>query len=76
MSGRRIKPRKIEVSGRSTSIRLEPEFYYWLRQTACEQGRSAQALMEEVERTKSPDASLSSALRVYVTRHLHDHPLP
>ena len=74
MSGR-IKPRPIEIHDRKTSIRLESQFWFWLRQIAVEQGCTAKALIEAVEKGRTPNRSLSSALRVYVTRYLHDHPL-
>jgi predicted DNA-binding ribbon-helix-helix protein len=78
MSGR-IQPRAIYIcdrrTPRRTSIRLEDQFWFWLRQIAAEQGTAAKALIEAVEKARTPDRSLSSALRVYVTRYLHDHPL-
>ena len=72
MSGRH---RVITVLDRRTAIRLEDQFWFWLRQVAVEQGCTAKSLIEAVEKAKAPDRSLSSALRVYVTRYLHDHPL-
>jgi predicted DNA-binding ribbon-helix-helix protein len=71
----RIKRRTIEIHDRKTSIRIEDQFWFWLRQVAVEQGCTAKSLIEAVEKAKAPDRSLSSALRVYVTRYLHDHPL-
>jgi predicted DNA-binding ribbon-helix-helix protein len=73
---RRIKPRKIQICDRKTSVRLEPEFWFYLRQVAVEQGCTAKALIEAVEKARKPERSLSSALRVYVTTHLRDNPLP
>ena len=71
-----IKPRRIWVNGHQSSLRLEPEFWFYLRQVAAEQGRSAKSLIEGVVSAKDPRRPLSSALRVYVTQYLHDHPLP
>ena len=70
-----IKPRRIWVNGHQSSLRLEPEFWFYLRQVAAEQGRSAKSLIEGVVSAKDPRRPLSSALRVYVTEYLHDHPL-
>ena len=74
MSGR-IKPRAIDIHDRRTSVRIEDQFWFWLRQVAVEQGCTAKSLIEAVEKAKTPDRSLSSELRLYVTRYLHDHPL-
>jgi predicted DNA-binding ribbon-helix-helix protein len=72
----RIKPRPVFVNKRRTSVRIEPEFWFYLRQIATEKGRPVGAVMAAVEKAKHPSSSLSSALRVFVTRYLHDHPLP
>ena len=72
----RIKPRAIDIRDRRTSVRLEDQFWFWLRQIACEQGATAKALIEAVEKARIPPQSLSSALRVFVTGYLHDNPLP
>jgi predicted DNA-binding ribbon-helix-helix protein len=73
---RQVKMRKIQIRDRQTSVRLEPEFWFWLRQVAAEQGCTAKALIEWVEKSRSSGQSLSSALRLYVTGFLHDNPLP
>jgi predicted DNA-binding ribbon-helix-helix protein len=70
-----IKPRKITINGRSTSLRLEPEFYFWLRQIACEIGTPATKLVAHIDEARDSGRSLSSALRVYITGYLRDHPL-
>jgi predicted DNA-binding ribbon-helix-helix protein len=76
MTRKWIKPRKIEIHDRQTSVRLEPQFWFYLRQIASEQGSTAKALIEAVEKARNPNRSLSSALRVYLTGYLYDHPLP
>jgi predicted DNA-binding ribbon-helix-helix protein len=76
MTRKWIKPRKIELRDRQTSVRLEPQFYFWLRQVATEQGSTAKAVIEAVDKARHQNQSLSSALRVYITGYLHDHPLP
>jgi predicted DNA-binding ribbon-helix-helix protein len=72
----RIKPRPVFVNKRRTSVRIEAELWFYLRQIAAEKGRTVGAVMAAVEKAKRRSSSLSSALRVYVTRYLHDHPLP
>ena len=46
---RRIKSRKIQIHDRKTCVRLEPEFWFYLRQVAAEQACTAKALIEAVE---------------------------
>ncbi len=62
--------------GRSISLRLEPEFWYWFRQIAAELGTSAPKLIEAIDKARNPDRSLSSTIRVFVACYLHDHPSP
>jgi predicted DNA-binding ribbon-helix-helix protein len=71
-----IKPRKITIDGRTTSLRLEDSFYFWLRQIACEVGTPTTKLIAHIDKDRDPGRSLSSAVRVFVTRYLYDHPLP
>jgi predicted DNA-binding ribbon-helix-helix protein len=73
---RQVKPRKIKIHDRNTCVRLEPEFWFYLRQVAAEHGCTAKALIEWVEKSRSSGQSLSSALRLYVTEFLHLNPLP
>jgi len=75
MARKWIRPRKITINGRITSLRLEDAFYFWLRQIACEIGTPATKLIADIDRNRGPDRSLSSALRVFVTGYLHDNPL-
>jgi predicted DNA-binding ribbon-helix-helix protein len=72
----RIKRQKIIINGRNTSLRLEPEFHWWLRQVACELRTTITGLIAEIDKARNPDCSLSSTLRVFVTAHLHDLPKP
>ena len=76
MPRKRIKPRRIVINGRSISLRLEPEFWYWFRQIAAELGTSAPKLIEAIDKARNPDRSLSSTIRVFVACYLHDHPSP
>jgi predicted DNA-binding ribbon-helix-helix protein len=70
----RFRPHLVWCGARPTSVRIEPEFWFWFRQIAAEQGYPVKALIEAIEKAKHPHTSLSSTLRVYVTQYLHDHP--
>ena len=60
----RVPSRRIGINGHQTGIRLEPEFWYWLRLIAAECGTTATNLIEGIVVAKNPNRSLSSALRV------------
>jgi predicted DNA-binding ribbon-helix-helix protein len=58
----RIPPRKIIVCGRPTSIRLEPDFWQWLKEIAFLRQCTVRALIDAVA-ASSPQEPLSSLLR-------------
>jgi len=62
-------PRTIHVHGRLTSVRLEPEFWRWLREISIEIGCSTKALIEGIAIAKNPHYPLTSALRLYITAY-------
>jgi predicted DNA-binding ribbon-helix-helix protein len=61
-----VKSRRIVINGHPTSLRLEPEFWYWLREIGAECGISATKLIAAINTARNPDRSLSSAIRVAV----------
>lgn len=65
-SVQRIVPHGMLINGHPTSIRLEPEYWYWLRQIAAEQGTSARKFIQSIAVAKNPHRGLASALRVTV----------
>ena len=68
----KVKPRKIIINGHPTSLRLEPEFWYWLRQIAAECGTTATKLIEGIVIAKNPHRPLSSGrLRVSIAGYFH-----
>jgi predicted DNA-binding ribbon-helix-helix protein len=73
---RQNQPHWIDIGDRLTSVRIEPEFLFWARQLAAEQGLTFKAFIVAIAKAKDPQVSLSSAIRVYVARYLHDHLLP
>lgn len=60
--------RNVSVGGRRTSMRLEPEFWHHLARIASQNGKSIHDLVSDIAATKSPDSSLSSAVRVFVLK--------
>ena len=68
----RVPSRRIGINGHQTGIRLEPEFWYWLRLIAAECGTTATNLIEGIVVAKNPNRSLSSALRVFVAGYFYD----
>jgi predicted DNA-binding ribbon-helix-helix protein len=67
----RFKPRKIFVGGHPTSVRLEPEYWGWIREIAAECGTSKKAFIEAVAVAKSPSSSLTAALRLYIADYFY-----
>jgi predicted DNA-binding ribbon-helix-helix protein len=60
------------INGHPTSLRLESEYWYWLRQIAAELQTSVPKLIEGLTIAKNRTRSLSSALRVFVAGYFHD----
>ena len=67
-----VKSRRIVINGHPTSLQLEPEFWYWLREIGAECGISATKLIAAINTARNPDRSLSSALRVAVAGYYHN----
>ena len=59
------------VAGHPTSLRLEPEWLQWIREIAAECGMSMKAFMTAVAIAKSPSASLTAALRLYIADYFY-----
>jgi predicted DNA-binding ribbon-helix-helix protein len=64
-----IGKRSVLIAGHATSVSLETEFWEALREIAVGRGISLNALISEVDSTRS-GRNLSSALRVHVLRTL------
>lgn len=68
-----MRKRSVSISGHRTSISLEEEFWDLLNGIAREQNRPLARLIADVDRNRikaTEPANLSSALRVYVLRHV------
>lgn len=59
-----MKKRSVLIAGHPTSVSLEEEFWEALKGVAQVRGLSVNALIEEIDRTRT--GNLSSAIRVYV----------
>jgi predicted DNA-binding ribbon-helix-helix protein len=68
----RVAPRRIIINGRPTSIRLEPNFWQWLREIAFECGLSTKALIEGIYAAKDPRWPLTSALRLRIAEYFRN----
>ena len=64
-----IRKRSVMIAGHATSVSLEDEFWEVLRAIAVRRGLSLNALIAEIDQTRS-GRNLSSALRVHVLRML------
>lgn len=63
-----MKKRSVLIAGHPTSVSLEEEFWEALKGVAQARGLSVNALIEEIDRTRS--GNLSSAIRIHVLRDL------
>ena len=61
--------RGIIVAGHPTSLRLEAEFWDFLREIAYERQLSLSELINAISQAKSRKVTLASALRVFVAQH-------
>ena len=61
-----VEKRSVTIRGHRTSFSLEKPFYDDLVTIAAERSISLAALVAEIDDTRTRDANLSSALRLYV----------
>jgi predicted DNA-binding ribbon-helix-helix protein len=72
MSKGALQKRSMRIAGHRTSIALEPEFWQGLEKIARAQALSLPAMIAEIDlqrASQSPEASLASAVRVYVLQN-------
>jgi predicted DNA-binding ribbon-helix-helix protein len=60
------------VHGHPTSIRLEPDFWQFLREIAAECGCTMRTLIDGIATTKNPKWPLTSALRLYIAAYFRN----
>lgn len=58
--------RSLTLSGHRTSVSLEAPFWDEFRRIAADRGISVNALADTLDRSRSPPASLASAIRLFV----------
>jgi predicted DNA-binding ribbon-helix-helix protein len=61
-----VEKRSVTIRGHRTSFSLEQPFYDDLIAIAAERSLSLAALIAEIDESRTRDANLSSALRLYV----------
>ena len=67
-----MKKRSVTLSGHPTSITLEDEFWNLLKKVAIEKNISIASLINEIDeaRLQTLSGGLSSAIRVYILKHI------
>jgi len=67
-----LKKRSMRIAGHRTSLALEPEFWAGLERIARSRSQTLPVLIANIDETRgkdAPDASLASAVRVFVLEH-------
>lgn len=68
--------RNVEIAGRRTSFRLEQPFWDAVHDCARDRGLTVnQLITHAVQEHRDPDASMSSAVRVFLICHYRDRTL-
>ena len=62
--------RSLTLSGHRTSVSIEEPFWQEFRRLAAARGISVNQLAAELDRNRTPPASLASAMRLYVLQEI------
>ncbi len=65
-----MKKLSVSLSGHQTSISLEPEFILELQRIAKNQNTSVAAIISNIDKTRSANSNLSSAIRVWILKNI------
>ena len=65
-----MKKISVSLSGHQTSISLEPEFISELQRIAKTQNKSIVSIISELDKTRTPNQNLSSAIRVWILKNI------
>ncbi len=65
-----MKKLSVSLSGHQTSISLEPEFILELQRIAKNKNTSVAAIISNIDKTRSANSNLSSAIRVWVLNNI------
>ena len=60
--------RNVNVGGRRTSVRLEPDLWEALREIAAREHRSLHEICTDIDRTRG-GTRLTSAMRIYIVNY-------
>jgi hypothetical protein len=71
-----MQHRRVCIFGHQTSLRLEPEYWGWLKEIAAEAGLRLEHVIEAIAVHRNPRRSLTSEIRVAVAAHFHGAPYP
>ena len=65
-----MKKISVSLSGHQTSISLEPEFISELKKKKKTQNKSIASIISELDKTRTPNQNLSSAIRVWILKNI------
>ncbi len=65
-----MKKISVSLSGHQTSISLEPEFISELQRIAKTQNKSIASIISDLDKTRTPNQNLSSAIRVWILKNI------
>ncbi len=65
-----MKKISVSLSGHQTSISLEPEFIAELQRIAKLKNTSVASIICEIDKTRTNDSNLSSAIRVWILNEI------
>ena len=66
-----LKKQNVTINGNRTSVTLEPQVWTIFKNVAEELGSSVHELCSFIHERKSPDSSMSSAIRVFLISYLN-----
>lgn len=65
-----LEKHSVSIRGHRTSFSVEEEFWLEIQSIAGERGQSVARLVSEIDEKRAAGENLSSAIRVFVIRHL------
>jgi predicted DNA-binding ribbon-helix-helix protein len=68
-----LRKHSISIRGHKTSYSLEDEFHLELDRISKKDDLPLNRMITRIDSSRSPDTNLSSALRLYVLKHLKSH---
>ena len=65
-----LRKHSISIRGHQTSLSIEDEFWFEIKQAALEKGISTAGLITQIDDRRDPEQNLSSCIRVFVLNRL------